>query len=87
MPQTILEALEVARLLILVALIVGCSPLVTYKLRDGSVVNCKWMLQKECGVDLAECSDSQEYFCQRDLQTFEGPVLPYADHRNSKGWF
>lgn len=61
------------RMLILVPLL-ACAKPVDYMLKGGSVVRCSWRSVTECGVELAECTDGEEYFCQQNVRTQKGKI-------------
>lgn len=40
---------------------------IPYRLSSGTVVNCHFRYQTECGLTLRDCDDGQSYSCQTNV--------------------
>ena len=43
------------------------KPIETVRLRDGSIIKCRYAVAKACGLMLYDCADGHTYVCQTDV--------------------
>lgn len=54
---------------ILLTILSACDKwdVVTYKLSNGTIVQCSELTETPCGLNLTDCEDSEEYLCQKNI--------------------